>query len=142
MHDIFTLKYRLNLLLCSISSGTRVPSCCRRNWSSNIIIDLNTLWKWRLMVSSERQKKDIVRVIWLRVSMWRNLQLAFQPWHAVFLENHHLSVKCHTNLGKLVDPCVLHHSIFTIPKSRHYFIMNFLSFYGWLRRNVGNTFSF
>ena len=33
-------------------------------------------------------------------------------------------------------------TFFTIPKSRHYFITNFLSFYGCLCRNVGNTSSF
>ena len=72
--DIFTLKYGLNLLLCSISSGTWVPSGCWRNWSSNIIINLNTLRKWQLMVSPERQtKKEIVWFFTLCDRMWRNL---------------------------------------------------------------------
>ena len=39
-------------------------------------------------------------------------QLALQLWHVVCLEDHRFFVKCHTNLEKLVDLCVLHHSIF------------------------------
>ena len=64
----------MKLLLCSISTSTWIPSGCQRNWSSNIIIDLNTLWKWWLMVSPERQKKkDIVQVFTLCDIVWRNL---------------------------------------------------------------------
>ena len=117
MHDIFTLKYGLNLLLCSISSGTWVPSGCRRNWSSNIIIDLSTLWKWRLMVSPERQKKkDIVRVVWLCASMWRNLPTCsstvarYVSWRLPSL--HKMSHKP----WKACGPMRIHHSIFHYSK--------------------------
>ena len=39
-------------------------------------------------------------------------QLAFQLWYIVCLEDHQIFAEYHTNLGKLMDSCVLHHSIF------------------------------